>query len=124
MCARPDLWEPWRATARATRPGAVWLGAVSASAANGTLEYLPSKREIRAKCRLFRTIEGWDGAAIRMPRDGEYAIATTAGWWIGHPDCSEPLKVDAVQPSGSRYRTSSVWTSISINRSMASAPDS
>ncbi len=20
MCARPDLWEPWRATAKATRP--------------------------------------------------------------------------------------------------------
>ncbi len=46
---------------------------------NGTLEYIPTKREIRAKCRLFRTIEGWRGAAIRMPRDGEYAIASTAG---------------------------------------------
>jgi len=23
MCARPGLWEPWRATARATRPEAL-----------------------------------------------------------------------------------------------------
>ena len=46
---------------------------------NGTLEYIPTKREITAKCRLFRTIDGWQGAAKRMPRDGEYAIASTAG---------------------------------------------
>ena len=24
MCARPGLWEPWRATARATRPEWAW----------------------------------------------------------------------------------------------------
>jgi hypothetical protein len=48
-------------------------------AKNGTLEYLPTKREIAAKCRLFRTVPGWNGAAKRIPRDGEYAVPTTAG---------------------------------------------
>ena len=46
---------------------------------NGTLEYLPTKREIAAKCRLFRTIPGWKGAGKRVPRDGEFAIPSTAG---------------------------------------------
>lgn len=48
-------------------------------AQNGTLEYLPTKREIAAKCRLFRTITGWRGAAKRAPRGGEFSVATTAG---------------------------------------------
>jgi hypothetical protein len=48
-------------------------------ASNGTLEYLPTKREIKAKCKLFRTIPGWIGATKRVPRDGEYAVPTTAG---------------------------------------------
>lgn len=47
-------------------------------ATNGTLEYLPTKREIRAKCKLFRAIAGWRGAAKRRPRDGEFAVVTTA----------------------------------------------
>ena len=46
---------------------------------NGTLEYIPTKREIAAKCRLCRTIDGWQGAGKWMPRDGEYAVASTAG---------------------------------------------
>lgn len=48
-------------------------------ASNGTLEYVPTKREIAAKCRLFRTITGWRGAAKRAPRGGEFSVATTAG---------------------------------------------
>ena len=40
---------------------------------NGTIEYLPTKSEIAATCQLFRTIPGWEGAAKRAPRDGEYA---------------------------------------------------
>jgi len=48
-------------------------------AKNGTLEYLPTKREIAAKCRLFHTITGWRGAAKRAPRGGEFSVATTAG---------------------------------------------
>jgi hypothetical protein len=48
-------------------------------ATNGTLEYVPTKREIAAKCRMFRTITGWRGAAKRAPRGGEFSVATTAG---------------------------------------------
>lgn len=48
-------------------------------AKNGTLEYRPTKREIAAKCKLFRAIAGWRGAGKRAPRDGEFAVATTAG---------------------------------------------
>jgi hypothetical protein len=48
-------------------------------ASNGTLEYIPTKREIAAKCKLFRTIEGWRGAAKRALRGSEFAVATTAG---------------------------------------------
>ena len=48
-------------------------------ASNGTMEYRPTKREIAAKCRLLRSIEGWRGAHKRAPRDGEFAIETTAG---------------------------------------------
>ena len=48
-------------------------------ATNGTLEYIPTRREIVAKYRLFRAIDGWHGAAKRRPRDGEFAVATTAG---------------------------------------------
>jgi hypothetical protein len=46
---------------------------------NGTLEYDPTKREIAAKCKLFRTIPDWQGAGKRCPREGEFAIPTTAG---------------------------------------------
>ena len=46
---------------------------------HGTLEYRPTKWEIAAKCRLFRTIAGWRGASKRAPRGGEFAVATTAG---------------------------------------------
>ena len=48
-------------------------------ATNGTPEYIPTKREIAAKCRLFRTINGWRGASKRAPRGGEFAVTTTAG---------------------------------------------
>jgi hypothetical protein len=48
-------------------------------AKNGTLEYLPTKHEIAAKCRLFRSIDGWRGAKKRAPRDGEFSVASTAG---------------------------------------------
>lgn len=45
---------------------------------NGTPDR-PVKREIAAKCRLFRTIAGWHGASKRAHRCGEFARATTAG---------------------------------------------
>lgn len=48
-------------------------------ASNGTLEYLPTRREIAAKCRLFRSIVGWRGASKRAPRGGAFAVETTAG---------------------------------------------
>jgi len=48
-------------------------------ARNGTPEYVPTKHEIAAKCRLLRTLEGWRGAHKRAPRGGEFAIETTAG---------------------------------------------
>ena len=33
----------------------------------------------KAKCKLFRTIPGWISATKRVPRDGDYAVPTTAG---------------------------------------------
>ena len=48
-------------------------------AKNGTLEYMPTKREIRDKCQLLRKLEGWRGAAKRSPRGGEFAVETTKG---------------------------------------------
>jgi len=48
-------------------------------AKNGTLEYLPTKREIASKCKLFRAIGSWRGAKKRSPRDGKFAVTTTAG---------------------------------------------
>lgn len=48
-------------------------------AKNGMLEYIPTKREIAAKCKLFRAIAGWRGAGKRAPRGGEFSVATTAG---------------------------------------------
>ncbi len=48
-------------------------------ASNGTPEYLPTKREIAIKCRMFRTIDRWRGAHKRAPRGGEFSVATTAG---------------------------------------------
>ena len=44
-----------------------------------TLEYLPTRREIKAKCKLFRAIPDRYGTMIRCPRDGEYAVPSTAG---------------------------------------------
>ena len=49
-------------------------------AKNGTLEYLPTKHEIAGKCKMFRDIGGWRGAAKRTPRGGEFSVATTAGF--------------------------------------------
>jgi hypothetical protein len=46
----------------------------------GVLEYVPTKREIAAKCRLFRTIGQWRGAHKRAPRGGEFAVPATAGF--------------------------------------------
>ena len=46
---------------------------------NGTPIYLPTKKEITRKCRLFRSSPGWQGASKRAPRGGEYGVATTAG---------------------------------------------
>ena len=43
------------------------------------LTYLPSRREISAKCRLFRSLPHWHGANKRSPRGGEFAVPTTAG---------------------------------------------
>jgi hypothetical protein len=68
-----DLVRQWEAEGKWTDPGR-WQ-----QAKNGTLEYLPTKREIAAKCKLFRTIAGWRGAAKRAPRGGEIAVPTTAG---------------------------------------------
>jgi hypothetical protein len=48
-------------------------------ASNGTLEYYPTHEEIAAKCELLRTIENWQGAHARAPRDGEHAVMTTKG---------------------------------------------
>jgi len=48
-------------------------------AANGTLEYHPTRREIAAKCRLLRTRPGRQGAHARAPRGGGFAVETTAG---------------------------------------------
>jgi hypothetical protein len=41
--------------------------------------YLPTRKEIAEKCRLFRTIAGWHGANRRAPRGGEFGVPTTAG---------------------------------------------
>ncbi len=68
-----DLVRQWETEGRWTNRGR-WRRAT-----NGTLEYVPTKREIAAKCKLFRTIDGWRGAAKRAPRGGEFAVATTAG---------------------------------------------
>lgn len=48
-------------------------------AKNGTPEYLPTKREIAAKCELIRQLEGWRGAHKRAPRGGRHSVATMAG---------------------------------------------
>ena len=45
----------------------------------GFMEYVPTKREIKVKCRLFRTIANWRGAHKRAPRGGEYAVDSTSG---------------------------------------------
>lgn len=68
-----DLVRQWESEGRWTDRGR-WT-----RAKNGTLEYLPTKREIAAKCKLLRAITGWRGASKRAPRGGEFAVATTAG---------------------------------------------
>ena len=45
----------------------------------GAVEYWPTRREITAKCCLFRTRAGRQGAHARRPRGGEFAVVTTAG---------------------------------------------
>ena len=68
-----DLVRRWEAEGRWADRGR-WK-----QAKNGALEYMPTKREIAAKCKLFRTIAGWRGAAKRAPRGGEFVVTTTAG---------------------------------------------
>lgn len=46
----------------------------------GVLEYVPTKREISAKCRLLRTVANWRGAHKRAPRGGEFSVLATAGF--------------------------------------------
>lgn len=48
-------------------------------ARNGQLEYYPTRKEIRAKCRLLRSRGQRNGAHKRAPRGGEYSVATMAG---------------------------------------------
>ena len=45
----------------------------------GSKEYHPTRQEIAAKCKLFRSIRNWRGAHKRAPRGGEFAVRTTAG---------------------------------------------
>jgi hypothetical protein len=45
----------------------------------GSKEYHPTRAEIRAKCKLFRTTPNRHGAHARAPRSGEFAIATLIG---------------------------------------------
>jgi hypothetical protein len=40
----------------------------------GSKEYHPTRAEIRAKCKLFRTTPYRHGAHARAPRGGEFAI--------------------------------------------------
>jgi hypothetical protein len=41
--------------------------------------YLPTRWEIAAKCKLFRSLPRWRGAHKRAPRGGEFGVPTTAG---------------------------------------------
>jgi hypothetical protein len=45
----------------------------------GSEEYHPTRAEIRAKCKLFRTTPNRHGAHARASRGGEFAITTLAG---------------------------------------------
>jgi len=45
----------------------------------GPQQYHPTRAEIRAKCKLFRTTPNRHGAHARAPRGGEFAIATLVG---------------------------------------------
>jgi hypothetical protein len=45
----------------------------------GSKEYHPTRAEIRAKCKLFRTAPNRHGAHARAPRGGEFAIPSLAG---------------------------------------------
>ena len=47
-------------------------------ATNGTPEYIPTKREIAAKCRLFRTINGWRGGT--RERSSAFALVSLLNW--------------------------------------------
>ena len=55
MRARPDLWEPWRATARATRPGA-------------------SNRDATLDCRT-QTDARWESKRSASANDQNQAVA-------------------------------------------------
>ncbi len=41
--------------------------------------YLPTPAEIAEKCELFRSLDGWQGASKRAPRNGKHAVPETAG---------------------------------------------
>jgi hypothetical protein len=45
----------------------------------GSKEYHPTRAEIRAKCKLFRTTPNRHGAHARAPRGGKYAVLRLAG---------------------------------------------
>ena len=45
----------------------------------GVNEYVPTKREIATKCKLFRTIPGCAVRTSAAPRGGEFGVPTTAG---------------------------------------------
>jgi len=54
-------------------------------ATNGTLEYLPTKREIATKCNLFRGIAGWRGqAAANSPWRPRPASDLPVGHHVAH----------------------------------------
>ena len=57
----------------------LWIDRGRWQKSNGALAYIPTRREIAAKCKLLRTLPGWRGANKRAPRGGEFGVATTAG---------------------------------------------
>jgi hypothetical protein len=58
---------------------------------NESFEYLLTQREIKAKCKSFRTIRTWIGATKRVPREGEFAVPATAGLGSEPRSCCEGL---------------------------------
>ena len=65
--------ERWKAEGRWVDRGR-WI-----QAGPGPKEYHPTRAEIRAKCKLFRTTPNRHGAHTRAPRGGEFAIPSLAG---------------------------------------------